>query len=183
MQVSFEKSIRRRKFFWFTLPQKNFILYMKMEFIIFHFFVSFFRRNFLYFKMCTLDMEIHLTMTSIFWSNGKQKESILHWSNWKGAINSPFYKNRDKCCKLGQNPSAKNGLVHFLLGAMLPCSTPFCTSGEGSPFTEVVRNTQNSRLRGPNFPYSGSNSQTPFKFRDQNESPSKLRPKLGHSPT
>ena len=38
------------------------------------------------------------------------------------------YKNRDKCGKIGLNPSAKNGPVHFLLGAMLPCSTPFSTS-------------------------------------------------------
>ena len=37
MQVSFEKSIRRRKFFWLTLPQKNFILYMKIECIIIHY--------------------------------------------------------------------------------------------------------------------------------------------------
>ena len=31
MQDSFWKSICRRKFFWLTLPQKNFILYMKIE--------------------------------------------------------------------------------------------------------------------------------------------------------
>ena len=41
----------------------------------------------------------------------------------KGKINSPFYKN----CP---NPSAKNSPVYFLLGAMLPCSTPFSTSEE-----------------------------------------------------
>ena len=62
--------------------------------------------------------------------NDKEKESILHWSNCRGAMNSPFYKNCDKCGRLGRNPSAKTGLVHFLLGAMLPCSTPFCTSAE-----------------------------------------------------
>ena len=30
----------RRKFFWLTLPQKNFILYMKMEYIITYYFQS-----------------------------------------------------------------------------------------------------------------------------------------------
>ena len=45
-----------------------------------------------------------------------------------GPTANPFYINGDKCGKLGQNPSAKNCLVHFLLGAMLRCSTPFCTS-------------------------------------------------------
>ena len=48
-------------------------------------------------------------------------------------INSPFYKNQDKFGKLGPNPSSKSGLVHFLLGAMLPCSTPFSTSASKGP--------------------------------------------------
>ena len=73
-------------------------------------------------------MEIYLPRTLFFQIKGKKK-SILNWSNWKGAMNSPFYRNRDKCGKLGPNPSAKNGPVHFLLGAMIPCSTPFSTSG------------------------------------------------------
>ena len=69
----------------------------------------------------------------IFQINGKGKESILHWSNFRGAINSPFHKNREKYGKLGWNPSAKKGLIHFLLGAMLPCSNPFSTSVARSP--------------------------------------------------
>ena len=86
---------------------------------------------FLYFKMCSLVMDIYLTKALIFQIRGRK--SILHWSNCKGAINSPFYKNQDKCGKLGLNPSAKSGLVHFLLGAMLLCSTPFSTSAPVGP--------------------------------------------------
>ena len=40
-------------------------------------------------------------------------------------------KNQGKCGKLGSNPSAKIVLVNFLLGAMLPCSTPFPTRTSG----------------------------------------------------
>ena len=82
--------------------------------------------------MCSLDIEIYFTKTLIFKINGKRNESILHWS--KRAINCRFYKNRVQCGKLGPNPSAKKGSVHFLLGALLPCSTPFCTSGLQSHF-------------------------------------------------
>ena len=57
-------------------------------------------------------------------------QGLSHWSSCRSAINSFFCKIRDKCGRLGQNPSAKNGLVHFLLGAMLPCSTPFSTSDD-----------------------------------------------------
>ena len=80
---------------------------------------------FLYFKICSLDMEkiFHKVFNNS--NEGQKKGSILHWSNCKGAINSNFKKNCDKCGKLGPDPSAKNGLIHFLLGAMLPCSTPF----------------------------------------------------------
>ena len=70
----------------------------------------------------------------------KGNQSIFYWSNFRGAINSPFYKNRDKCGKLGRNPSAKTGLVHFLLGAMLPCSTPYSTSAELGNNTQVNYN-------------------------------------------
>ena len=44
------------------------------------------------------------------------------WSickSWKNV-----YKNRDKSGRLVLNPSAMINFVHFLLGAMLPCSTP-----------------------------------------------------------
>ena len=41
-------------------------------------------------------MEIYFTKTLIFQINGRGKESIPHWSNFRGAIDSPFYKNRDK---------------------------------------------------------------------------------------
>ena len=46
---------------------------------------------FLYFKMCSLDMEIYFTRTLIFQINGKRKESILHWSICRGVINGPFF--------------------------------------------------------------------------------------------
>ena len=82
-------------------------------------------------------MEIYLTRTLRLQINGKRKESILHWSNCRGAINSRFYKNDDKCGRLGLNPSAKKGSVHFLLGAMLPCSTPFSTSAISSITHEI----------------------------------------------
>ena len=48
-----------------------------------------------FFKMCSLDMDIYLTRTLIFQNKGKK--SILHWTNFKGAINSHFYKIRNKC--------------------------------------------------------------------------------------
>ena len=51
---------------------------------------------FLYFKLWSLDMEIYFTKTLIYQMNGRGKESIPHWSNFRGAIDSPFYKNRDK---------------------------------------------------------------------------------------
>ena len=70
----------------------------------------------------------YFTWTLVFSINGQGKESFLHQSNCRGGIKSLFLKDHDKFGTLGQNPSAKNGLIHFLLGAMLPCSTPFSTS-------------------------------------------------------
>ena len=127
----FENLYCRRKFFWLTLQQKNLILYMKMEYIIPHYFVSFCRRNLPIFQNVLFRYGqdiIYSTRTSIFQINSKRK-SLFFIGPSGGTKNSPFYKNRNKCGKFGWNPSAKNGSVHFLLGAMLPCSAPFCTSG------------------------------------------------------
>ena len=76
-----------------------------MEYIITHYFCLLLQKE--YFRMYSLGMEMYLTRTLIL-----------------------QIKIRNKCGKLGPNPSDKNGPVHFLLGAMLPCSTPFSTSGQ-----------------------------------------------------
>ena len=121
MQVSFWKSIFRRKFFWLTLPKKNFILYMKMEsYIITHYICNLLQKESSYLLKCAL-----LIWTYI--SQGLYHFKIRIYSLLV-QLKIPFYKNCNKCGKLGPNPSAKNGPVHFLLGAMLPCSTPFSTS-------------------------------------------------------
>ena len=45
-------------------------------------------------------------------------------------MNYPVYGKRDKYGRLVPTPSAMINFVHFLLGAMLPCSTAFCTSAK-----------------------------------------------------
>ena len=129
MQVSFWKSILQKKIFLFDTSTEEF--YPAFESGLYDnslFLYPFVEVIFLYFKMCSLDMDIYFTRTLIFQNKGNKNESILNWSDCKCLINSPFYKTSDKCGKFGPNPSAKNGPVHFLLGAMLPCSTPFSTS-------------------------------------------------------
>ena len=51
------------------------------------------------------------------------------WSTCKSWIYNHVYRYRDKCGRLVPNPSAMINSVHFLLEAMLPCFTPFSTSG------------------------------------------------------
>ena len=58
----------------------------------------------------------------------EKKKIYPIWSIGKSWINNPFYRNRDKCGRFVPDPSARINSVHFHLGAMLPCSTPFCTS-------------------------------------------------------
>ena len=53
-QVLFWKSICRRKFFWLTLSQKNFILYMKMEYIITDFLCILLQKEYTYILRCAL---------------------------------------------------------------------------------------------------------------------------------
>ena len=121
----------KRNFFRLVLPHIDFILYMKICHIIHYFRILLQKEFFLYFKVWSSDNEIHLTRTLIFSINEKRIYSSM--SSCRSAINSPSYKNCNKCGRNYQNPSAKNGLVHFLLGAMLPCSTPFSTSAYNPP--------------------------------------------------
>ena len=52
------------------------------------------------------------------------------WSICKSWLNNPVYNNRDKSDRFVPKSSAMINSVHFLLGAMFPCSTPFCTSAQ-----------------------------------------------------
>ena len=60
--------------------------------------------------MCTLDMEIHHISQGVQYFELMANEKNLFFI---GPTASPFYINGDKYGKLCQNPSAKNGLVHF----------------------------------------------------------------------
>ena len=66
------------------------------------------------------------------------------WSICKSWINNTVYNNRNKSSTLVPNPSAMINSVHFLLGAMLPCSNHFCTSGLGVPNSHLSNQVNNS---------------------------------------
>ena len=71
----FENLYCRRKFLWLTLQQKNLILYMKMKYIIPHYFVSFCRRNLPIFQNVLFRYGqdiIYSTRTLIFQINSKR---------------------------------------------------------------------------------------------------------------
>ena len=106
-------------------------------------FLSFCKSNFSYILECRFHFENLYCRRKFFWLTLQQKNLILYIMLDPSAegiflyfkmfsLDNPIYESHDKCGKLGRNPSAKNGLVNFLLGAMLLCSTPFSTSGQRS---------------------------------------------------
>ena len=107
---------------------------MKTEYIIPHYFVSFCRRNLPIFQNVLFRYGqdiIYSTRTLIFQINSKRKSLFFIGPSGEVRKIALFIKIATSAVNL--NPSAKNGSVHFLLGAMLPCSTPFCTSGQICP--------------------------------------------------
>ena len=60
------------------------------------------------------------------------------WSICKSWINNPVHNNHDNSGIFVPNPSAMINSFHFLLGAMLSCSTSFCTSATWPKLTSVL---------------------------------------------
>ena len=65
----------------------------------------------------------------VFYFHTPLLKDIFMFTNLFSFWNTYFIKNYVICDRLVPNPSAMIDSVHFLLGALLPCSTPFSTCG------------------------------------------------------